>query len=244
MSQPESLHLCRTGEFSGLMEQHVATFDRTREHFRITIHAFADEEVGAVDEGRELRRRTGVGNEGDGNAAARWTKDIVWCDHAAIDLNGFAILEASPVQNRDAERTRSLRIEAASARPVEGVGQARNAMRDGEGAKMESSRQVEFSWTGEFEDFDRKWKHRDDRTQCGDDTSCSLWADNAHRFLALGKGEGEQDARKSSDVVGVEVSEQNGVKITEAPAGVAPGDLGPFAAVDEDRVALAAYQER
>jgi len=226
------------------MEQHVATFDRTREHFRITIHAFADEEVSAVDEGWELRRRTSVCHKGDGNAAARWTKDIVWCDHTAIDLNGFTILEASPVQNRDAERTRSLRIEAASARPVKGVGQARNAMGNGERTKMESSRQVEFSWTGEFEDFDRKWKHRDDRAQRGDDASRSLWADNAHRLLALGKGEGEQDARESCDVVGMEVSEQDGVKIPEAPAGVAPGDLGPFAAVDEDRVTLATYQER
>ena len=117
-------------------------------------------------------------------------------------------------------------------------------MRDGEGAKMESSRQVEFSWTGEFEDFDRKWKHRDDRAQCGDDTSRSLWADNAHRFLALGKGEGEQDARKSSDVVGVEVREENRIEIAEAPAGVAPGDLGTFAAIDEHRVPLATDQER
>ncbi len=243
MGEPEALDAGVTGQFGCFLHQHMSAFDRSRQQSSIAVHPLADQEVRSSHEPRQLWSGSGIGHEGDGDTTSRRAEHEIRGQKLSREFDRFSTLQAMPERDRDTERLRSLWVEPAAPWTVQCIREARDPVPDRQRAQKESTRKFEFAGTGELQCFDRKWESRYDAPQCSDYLRGADRADDTDRFLTIGEGEGVQDTRETSDVIGVEVRQDDRIEIAEAPSGVSPGNLRTLAAIEEDNVPLAADQE-
>ena len=238
VGQPQPPNVRPRGQARALGKEAVHLFPELFLHRVVAVHPLGDHQVRVPREFSDRRDGQRVGAVADGKRPARAVEHLLRLDPPPVrQRHRLPRVQRAVERFGDSERLGLLRVEdrlAGHPHPVAVAGDAVLEEEAGDGQAVPAVQRVPGA---QLDELDRVG-HRRDHHQGGHDVPQAGRPRDRERGGLAAVARREQQPGQPGDMVGVVVGDQQGVQPAQPAPGRPQRELGPLAAVNEQRAAL------